>query len=142
MLHYLKTYPLTLTIIAVICYLSFFTPPETKAEEIPYIDKIVHLCMYGGLCLIIWIEYLRHYPTINFKRMFVGGILAPALMSGCIELLQEYATSNRSGDWADFLANVTGVVLAALTGYYLLYPYSLKRRKKRYADDSHEQPTR
>ena len=130
MLHYLKHYPVSLTIIAIICYLSFFTPPETKAEEIPYIDKIVHLCMYGGLCLIIWIEYLRQHPAIHTKRIFVGGILAPALMSGCIELLQEYGTSNRSGDWADLLANLTGVVSAALVGRYLLWPYFHQKRER------------
>lgn len=139
MLHYLKTYPLTLTIIAVICYLSFFTPPETQAEEIPYIDKLVHTCMYGGLCLIIWFEYLRHHRTISRERMLTGGILAPALMSGCIELLQEYCTANRSGDWADFAANVFGIISAAIIGYYLLRPYFQKRRNAGY---SPEQPTR
>ena len=86
--------------------------------------------MYGGLCLIIWIEYLRQHPAIHTKRIFVGGILAPALMSGCIELLQEYGTSNRSGDWADLLANLTGVVSAALVGRYLLWPYSIKKEKE------------
>lgn len=139
MRHYFKTYPITLTIIAVICYLSFFTPPQTGAEEIPYIDKVVHTCMYGGLCLIIWFEYLRHHRTISRKRMLVGGIMAPALMSGCIELLQEHCTTNRGGDWADFAANVFGIVSAAVIGYYILRPYFYKKRN---AGHSPEQPTR
>lgn len=138
MLHYLKTYPITLTIVAIICYLSFFTPPETQAEKIPYIDKIVHLCMYGGLCLIIWIEYLRHHRNISFIRMALGGIIAPAIMSGCIELLQEFCTTNRGGDWADFMANVIGIICAAIIGYYILRPYFYNKRNAGY---SHEQPT-
>lgn len=138
MLHYLKYYPFSLAIIAIICYLSFFTPPETEAGNIPYIDKVVHICMYGGLCFIIWLEYLIHYPTIKPRRIITGGVIAPILMSGCIELLQEYCTANRSGDWADFLANITGVILAAAFGYYILRPYF---RKKRNADYSPERPT-
>ncbi len=138
MLHYLRHYPLSLAVIATICYLSFFTPPETKAEEIPYIDKVVHICMYGGLCFIIWLEYLRKHSSVNYKRMLTGGIIAPILMSGCIELLQEYCTTNRGGDWADFIANITGVGLATLFGHYVLYPYFRKRRNAGY---SHERPT-
>ena len=113
MLHYLKTYPITLTIIVAICYLSFFTPPQTKIEEISNIDKLAHTCMYGGLCLVIWFEYLRHHRTISYARMLTGGIIAPILMSGIIELLQAYCTTNRSGDWIDFFANILGIIAAA-----------------------------
>ena len=102
--------------------LSFFTPPKTDVEEIPYIDKIVHICMYGGLCFILWIEYLRNHKAINWNHVIWGGIIAPVAMSGCIELMQAYCTDTRSGDWLDFLANSIGVGLAALIGYYLLRP--------------------
>ena len=50
----MKHYPLSILVIAVICYLSFFTPPKTDMEEIPNIDKLAHLCMYGGLTLVLW----------------------------------------------------------------------------------------
>lgn len=138
MLNYIKNYPLTLTVVAAICYLSFFTPPETDGIEIPYMDKLVHICMYGGLCLVIWFEYLRHHRAISFKRMIIGGIIAPTLMSGCIELLQEYCTENRGGDWADLIANITGVISATTIGHYIMRPYFFKRRNAGY---SHEQPT-
>jgi hypothetical protein len=91
-------------------------------EEIPYIDKVVHICMYGGLCLILWIEYLRSHKTIHWSHVVWGGIIAPIIMSGCIELMQAYCTDTRSGDWLDFLANSTGAGLAALVGYYILRP--------------------
>ena len=34
MISILKTYPLTLLTVAVICYLSFFTPPQTEFDNI------------------------------------------------------------------------------------------------------------
>ena len=37
-------------------------------------------------------------------------------MSGVIELLQAYCTTNRSGEWLDFAANTTGVGLGTLIG--------------------------
>ena len=37
MLYYFRKYPVSLIIVAIIFYLSFFTPPKTDVEEIPYI---------------------------------------------------------------------------------------------------------
>ena len=129
MLAYLKKYPLTWLVIAAILYLSFFKPPQTDMEEIPGIDKLVHICMYGGLCFILWIEYLRSHRTIHRLKMFMGGILFPILFSGAIELMQSYCTEHRGGDWLDLVANTTGVILAALVGHYILRPIIWKEKK-------------
>lgn len=129
MLHYLKKYPLSLLLIATILYLSFFTPPKTDVEEIPYMDKLVHICMYGGLCLFIWIEYFRSHRKTNFTRMVIGGIIAPIALSGMIEWMQGCLTDNRSGDWADLAANALGVFLAAGVGKYILRPYYRRKRE-------------
>ena len=45
MLYYLKKYPISLTIIAVVIYLSFFKPPSLEVGKIVGIDKVAHLCM-------------------------------------------------------------------------------------------------
>lgn len=129
MLYYLKKYPLTLLTIAVIFYLSFFKPPQTDMGEIPGIDKLVHTCMYGGLCFLLWIEYLRIHRNINRLRMFIGGIILPITLSGVIELMQAYCTEHRGGDWLDFAANSLGVVLAAFVGYHILRPIIWKHQK-------------
>ena len=50
-MYYIRTYPLSIITIIVICYLSFFTPPQTELNNVPFIDKIVHICMYGGLTI-------------------------------------------------------------------------------------------
>ena len=140
MLYYLKKYPLTLLVVAIIFYLSFFKPPQTDMENIPGIDKLVHICMYGGLCLLLWVEYLRNHQAMDKLRMCIGGIVLPILLSGAIELMQAYCTEHRGGDWLDFAANSLGVILAALIGHYILQP-SFWKQSKRNAGDSHEQPT-
>ena len=56
MLYYLKKYPISLTIIAVVIYLSFFKPPSLEVGKIVGIDKVAHLCMYAGLSGMLWIE--------------------------------------------------------------------------------------
>lgn len=140
MLSYLKKYPLTCLVVITIFYLSFFKPPQTDMEEIPGIDKLVHICMYGGLCFMLWIEYLRSHQTINRARMLIGGILMPIVLSGFIELLQNYCTEHRGGDWLDLAANTSGVLLAAWVGYYVLRPIIWGKKKKRSTGDSPEQP--
>ena len=127
MLSHLKKYPISLCIIASIIYLSFFTPPKTNINEISGIDKLVHTCMYGGLCLIIWFEYLRSHRSIHLIKVCVWGIIAPIIMSGIIELMQAYCTKSRSGEWLDFYANSLGAVIAALIGFNLLRPWIWKK---------------
>lgn len=129
MKHYFGNYKFSWLIIGVILYLSFFTPPKTELDTVTNIDKLAHICMYGGLCSIIWIEYLRTHASIHRLRTLIGAILLPIALSGAIELLQEYATSNRSGDWADMIANSIGVCTAALLGYFV-FPRWMNRGGK------------
>ena len=126
MKHYFGKYKFTWLIIGIILYLSFFTPPKTELDDISNIDKLAHICMYGGLCSILWIEYLRSHIQIQRIRVFIGGIVLPIAFSGIIELLQEYATTNRSGDWADMIANSIGVILAALLGQFIFPRWTKK----------------
>lgn len=117
----IRKYPMASFLFIVIWYLSFFTPPKTELDEVAFIDKWVHIAMYGGTCGILWIEYLlKHKWTYDRMRLFLWAWLMPIVMSGCIELLQEYCTGGRrSGDWIDLAANATGVTLAVLIGMAL-----------------------
>ena len=85
MIQFIKKYPLSLLVIAAILFLSLFNPPKTKLDPIEGIDKIVHLCMYGGLELVIWIEYLRHHDNLNWVKILFLGILAPIALGGIME---------------------------------------------------------
>lgn len=68
-MYYLKNYPLSVIIILIICYLSFFTPPKTELDEVANIDKLVHICMYGGLTMVIWFEYLKNIVRLYGRNL-------------------------------------------------------------------------
>ena len=116
-----KKYPVSCVLIAAIWYLSlFFNAPETPLDNVLLIDKWVHLVMYGGTFGVLWIEYIRQHDRPDYKRLFFWAWLAPIVMSGIIELLQEYCTETRNGDWLDLTANALGVTLGAVFGLIVL----------------------
>lgn len=81
MLYYLKKYPISLTIIAVVIYLSFFKPPSLEVGKIVGIDKVAHLCMYAGLSGMLWIEFLRNHRKYDdvLWHAWIGGRPVPGL---------------------------------------------------------------
>lgn len=120
--QYVKKYPFSCVCIALIWILSllpFF--PETPLDNVDFIDKWVHVVMYGGTFTVLWIEYIRKHDSADYEKLFFWAWLLPIAMSGVLELLQEYCTGgHRNGDWLDFAANTTGVTLAAIIGLLIL----------------------
>lgn len=132
MWYYLKKYPISLTIIAIVIYLSFFKPPSLEIGNLPGFDKLAHVCMYGGLSGILWVEYLlnhRRYAEVLWHA-WIGAVVCPIVLSGAIELLQEYCTTYRGGDWFDFLSNTCGVTLATLISYIIIRPRILRKTRR------------
>lgn len=120
--HFAKNYPFSIVCICLIWILSL-TPffPETPFENVRFIDKWVHILMYGGTFTVVWLEYYRQHKKYDWEKLFWWGWLTPILMSGLLELLQEYCTGGRrNGDLLDLAANATGVTVAALIGLCLL----------------------
>ena len=118
----LRHYPLTCGCVVLIWYLCLFRPPSVPSlSEIPNLDKVVHVVMYLGTFGIMWWEHARRHATLNLRRGLVLGVVLPILMSGVIELVQEYGTTWRGGDLFDFLANSLGVLLAAVFGKFLFW---------------------
>ncbi len=127
-LYYVKRYPLSLLVIMAVLYLSFFKPPSVDLPLFPGFDKVVHICMYGGLSGMLWIEFLRsHRKRPLYNHAFWGAVVCPVLLGGFIELLQGYCTAYRSGDWLDFAANSLGVCLATAFAWFVIRPYMEKR---------------
>jgi VanZ family protein len=121
MFHLIKHYPISITIIGVIVYLSFFKPPIIElTNKILFWDKIVHLCMYSGMSMALWLEVMRNHKNEKFPllHVWIGAIICPIAFGGVVELLQEYLTTYRGGDWLDFVANTAGVVWGSLVSYY------------------------
>ena len=124
-----KKYPISCVLIAAIWYLSLlFNAPETPLDDVPLVDKWVHMVMYGGTFSVLWIEYIRQHQKPDYKKLLIWAFIAPIVMSGIIELLQEYCTKTRQGEWTDLLANSIGVVLAVVIGLVLLRLHAKRHR--------------
>lgn len=118
---YLKRYPLSHLIIAVVIILSLAPIPEMPSlPGIKLMDKWVHFIMYGSICLVIWWEYVHRHKRVDWQRASIGAIVLPILLGGGLELAQAYLTTCRSGEWLDFVADSIGVGLGALIGYPIL----------------------
>ena len=76
--------------------------------------------MYGGLELVIWIEYLRHHTSLDKLKIILLGIIAPIVLGGLMELAQIQLTTKRSGEWADLIADAIGVLIGAAIGYFAI----------------------
>ncbi len=123
----LKTYPLSILLVIAVCALSLMPFPEIKAvEDVPLADKWTHMVMYGGLTFVLWCEYGRAHRSLLLFRLLLWGVVAPALLGGALELVQEYCTATRSGEWMDFVADAVGVLLGAGLGLMVIRFY-LKR---------------
>ena len=113
-MNHLKRYPLSIIIIGVILFLSFFNPPETPLNEVTNIDKVLHFIMYFGFCTVLWFEYFRSHAQSSTMRLILWAIIAPIVFSGLIEVGQQTLTPTRAADWRDLLFNALGCLAAAL----------------------------
>ena len=127
-LRFVRKYPLSTLCIVLIWVLSlapFF--PETPFDDVAFIDKWTHLVMYGGTCSVIWWEYLRSHSRIDWQKLSLLAIVGMVAMGGLMELLQAYCTTARSGEWLDFWADSTGVLIGTLVGLVLTKLNIMKR---------------
>lgn len=114
MLRYVFRYKFSIMLAIVIALLSL-TPgnsfPLPSVYNIPYIDKAVHILMYGSLGFVALMESrcIRRCFAINFIILFVI-----FLVSAIIELLQATLISSRGAEWFDLLANFLGLIGAYL----------------------------
>ncbi len=131
MAHFLKHYPYSTVCTVLICYLCLKTISLSGlgALNFPGADKLVHWAMYFGLCLLVWGERHLNGRQSTLRSAALYTIWLPLLLGGAIEIAQEYLTTDRSGDWADFAADALGVLTALPLGLYAL-PRILKRTKK------------
>lgn len=126
----LRRYPLSLLVLCVLLYLSFFDPSTLSAEiTIPNIDKVVHAVMYFGVSSVFWFEWMRSHRRPS-RRTDLRGMLFcaafPLVLAVFTEVGQALFSPVRSGEWLDFAANVFGIVLGMIF-YYLVTRPVLKR---------------
>lgn len=112
-----RRYPFSTAVIVVVWVLSLMPVPETPLSDIQFIDKWTHIVMYGGVSLVVWVEWLWRHSKPRLSRLVIVGWLMPVMMGGLLELIQAYCTGGRrNGDWMDFAANTVGATLVLCVG--------------------------
>ena len=116
MLRYVFQYKFSILLAIVIALLSLAPAksfPVSSVYNIPYIDKIVHILMYGpfGFVALMESRCIRQCARLHFYILF-----ALFLVSTLIEVLQATVVLSRGAEWVDLLANFLGLV-----GSYLAF---------------------
>lgn len=122
MTHFLKRYPYSAACVVLICYLCLkqISPTGLGRFNFPGADKVVHWGMYFGLCLLVWAERRLNAEKRYIAHAALYAVALPLALGGAIEIAQEYLTTYRSGDWADFAADALGVLTALPLGLYVV----------------------
>ena len=115
----------TLLTAAIVVLCTIPIPEEAPLSDVPLIDKWVHMVMYAGLVLVMWIDHVvRNKRKFTWTAHIIMLLYAIAL-GGAMELVQAYLTTCRSGDWIDFEADAIG----ALLGMLLCWGINKQKRK-------------
>lgn len=80
-------------------------PQTPQSSSVPFLDKLLHFSVYS-----IASFYLNQ---LYYNRLFKQIVLFLLIYSGIIEILQGL-TGYRSPEWADMLANLSGIIFGSL----------------------------
>ncbi len=89
----------------------------------PHMDKVVHAAMYFGLAVLL----ARPLSQLPSRRPYLMAVLICLVIGSLVEIAQEYMAVNRSGNWLDEAANLSGAVLGILFYHYLVLGYKWER---------------
>ena len=100
-------------VVAVIAYATLDSDPmgADSLPPIPYIDKIIHAIMFGGLFSALAFDYYRagNAMTRTALLLFAAGSV---LAGGVDEWAQSVVNTGRTGEVFDFLADTVGIAVA------------------------------
>jgi len=125
---FLKKYWLSIVVILIIFVLCLMDTTPLPPQPMSNFDKLVHTVMFLGLSGVVFFDttgYLRF--AVSNLEIFFSAFLFPIAIGGLVEIMQEYVSATRSGDWFDFLFNVVGAILG-LGIAFLINNYFLKRK--------------
>ena len=127
MLRYMLQYKFSILLALMIGLLSLAPAssfPVSSVYNIPYIDKIVHVIMYGSLGFVALMESRCKRPCYGFHLFILLGAWVASLL---IEVLQATVVETRGAEWADLLANCLGLFFAYLAfrllGGFLIFRF-------------------
>jgi len=102
----------------IICYLSLMPGeelPPVRLFNIPHADKIVHM----GFYFILSIFLIKPFSGLG-SFPYILTFITSATISGAIEIMQEKLAVSRHGDLYDFLANISGILIALVFYHYAI----------------------
>jgi hypothetical protein len=118
-LQMIKKNIISIILALVILYLSL-SPADTyegiSIFNIPFIDKIVHFCMYFMLMSAIVLENRK---TIKNIGQVILISLIPISYGICIEILQSLLTESRTGSFYDVVFNSAGILFSIIFWLFL-----------------------
>ncbi|GHV23025.1 membrane protein [Clostridia bacterium] len=110
-----KKYGISIALCILILALCFMDTAELPEVPMTDFDKLVHLLMFMGLSGVVFFDntnYLRQ--PVSRQRILWSSFLFPVLFSGAIEIMQEYFSLIRTGDWMDFLFDAGGAAIGLI----------------------------
>lgn len=110
---------LPVIIALIILFLSLTDSGSFSKLNLPlfaHADKVVHLLMYSGLMLSL--IYANQVFLLRLRNFFLLSMI-PFIFGIIIELLQNFFTGSRSGEFLDAIFNLIGILLA-IPAWFLL----------------------
>ena len=106
--QFINRYWIQLSLVMLLAITALSLHPLDNLPEAPGSDKTHHLIAYAALA----------YPASRRKpKRWQSIITIFALYSGLIELIQPHV--NRYGEWMDFLANISGLIIGIALAYLI-----------------------
>ncbi len=114
--NFITHYWPTLLVASVIIYATISDNPTgvDALPPIPYIDKLIHAVMFGGLFSAWAFDRRRSGHVLTRKYLYLTAAVCIAA-GGLDELAQGVFTARRAADITDWLADITGIAVAIIT---------------------------
>ena len=84
--------------------------------KIPHFDKAVHFFMFMLMAMATAHDFVfrKKENELNVNALLQYAVALPTVYGGVIELIQQYCTVSRTGDWLDLAADFLGAAVYAV----------------------------
>jgi len=117
--HIIAALSWTFITIILLCLPGSSFPAEGIFIEIPHLDKIVHVILFGGI-VVLWSLYFFYQQQQNshWKLTVIAIVLFTILLGIFMEYIQYNFIPNRAFDKGDILANTISSLIAGILFYF------------------------
>jgi len=119
MIRFIKKYYPSILVAVIIMWLSLSDSGKVNPGRFLMFDnsdKVGHFVAYSFFTCVLLFNSSNWKLSGEIKYLLV---IAPFLLGITLEILQRLATTTRQADFYDFLANITGIAIAAIFVFVL-----------------------